>query len=366
MPPHAVYFCPTYLPPLSADCYTPKTPSTHRISPLCTRPRGYSVPNAFEELKEHPAVIPVAPMPTHESPRTSSVKKISLGRQLQTMVPAEVRLPSKTPSVKSPRRHSFNAPDSSMMTKDEFFRADKFIPPPAIIQRIEAINVDKLLKTLREFASSDIGWKNIGMKNGVDIDRHKDGPIRGTVIIPAAHHLSPQDVVEWVWNSNPSSYNDLVDVASRYYVHKNQMGQPGVIFYQAYKGIMRFPGRDFHLFATKKELNNDVSLFACTSFNFPEVDDVKGPFQCNFIVRGCVRAEANVGGYEAKRLPDGSIRVRAVWQIDLKASLPGFILNNINNSSLAHLVSLVKCVTSHYENVNAIQEARTKRNIHRR
>uniref|UniRef100_A0A0G4F3B1 START domain-containing protein n=1 Tax=Chromera velia CCMP2878 TaxID=1169474 RepID=A0A0G4F3B1_9ALVE len=250
---------------------------------------------------------------------------------------------SSIPSHSTTDDPSFCPPDKAAMSQSAYYLADKVKLSRALATTLEhfhSVRSEALVADLvRNARDKSPVWKELYNKHGIFVDRRKvegaaAGVVRGSIDL-SLESLSVRDIMSIVWSSSQASYNNMAEYSSRLCTWKE--GWPATCaFYLSFYGQFGFPGRDFVMAASLKDLGPDHAATIIESISHPELDRVP-----SVMLRGRVRAWAPIGGYEARRLPDGRIRLTAVWSFDLKSAVcPDFILRQLQVKSVLHLQNL--------------------------
>ena len=90
--------------------------------------------------------------------------------------------------------------------------------------------------------------------------------------------------------------------------------------------------------AYRVKLNNGHSVFASESVHFEGEKEAEG------CLKGRVRAETRLGGFDCRETVDGGLKVTAIWQIDLKVpkGTPQWAETQLKMQSVTQLARMKK------------------------
>uniref|UniRef100_A0A0G4GI35 START domain-containing protein n=1 Tax=Chromera velia CCMP2878 TaxID=1169474 RepID=A0A0G4GI35_9ALVE len=250
----------------------------------------------------------------------------------------QLTLPDTEGSYHQNQFESYEEPNPKTLSTVQYYLADKIKLTPGLKTALENFHnteAPRITAELSAMASdTDKAWKEISHKNGVRIDRKKHGMIvRGSIEF-SAPNMTPHDALHSIW-AGPMDYNDMAESSNRLITWRE--GWPASCFYYlSFHGQFGFPGRDFLMAGTLADLGDSHAVLASASFQHPELDHHP------VMLKGRVRAHAAIGGYDCRRLPNGKLRLTAIWQLDLKVPMaPDFIVKQLQAKSVHHLENLV-------------------------
>eukprot|EP01066_Platyproteum_vivax_P014007 Platyproteum_vivax@DN6302_c0_g1_i1.p1 len=210
--------------------------------------------------------------------------------------------------------------------------------------------VDATFEKCIEEMTLDKGWKKLGEKNGVNCERRdiKKQPAvcKGSVLFGS--DWDPETIIDFVWNeSSCFKYDPSLDKAFRLKTWSDELPLGLCAYYQAYKGQMGFPGRDFVLVGAKKQIDNDHYISCCQTapmehlFTDDQLDQAKK--------QKCVRAHIFIAALDCRRLSNGLVQLTLVNQLDPNERwAPEMILNQLYVEQLQKVGSVRKSLEKEY------------------
>eukprot|EP00919_Chromeraceae_sp_WS-2016_P035334 GHVR01083741.1.p1 GENE.GHVR01083741.1~~GHVR01083741.1.p1 ORF type:complete len:395 (+),score=75.72 GHVR01083741.1:70-1185(+) len=285
--------------------------------------------------------------PTHPSTLSSDIIPSSSSSSTSPSISPLEETP-KNELIETPK--PFVVPDASRMSELEYFHADKIVGSQSVMSVVESlagVTGDSLCLSLVNRAIEPVGWKDTGVKHGIKCERRREcGTVRGTVQLNLKN-LNLNDVLEYIWKgSMPHSINPAAEGATRLVTVDN--GSKGSCIYHVhYHGQFGFPGRDFVLGCTNRQVNNNTYAVASTSIAHNELDTLP------FYPKGRVRANVELGGYVVRMDENGVVYLHAVWNLDLKIAniAPSFVVNKVLGGSILHLENLKKLIENMDKNI---------------
>eukprot|EP00916_Digyalum_oweni_P005942 GHVL01010277.1.p1 GENE.GHVL01010277.1~~GHVL01010277.1.p1 ORF type:complete len:402 (-),score=40.83 GHVL01010277.1:1578-2783(-) len=203
---------------------------------------------------------------------------------------------------------------------------------------LEAISVVKTLA--RESGPS---WKSCGQKNGVTILKKHLGKepllVKGSVNLGKVSVRAVLAVLEQVDGNR--NFDPQFDFGYHLQYFSEDLG----IIYQAYKGIMGIPGRDFLCLAAVDRTSDDGYVVATQSID----DDIWRNKIPKYAENRTVRGKIMIGGFCIEKKSDKTVMVTFVTQVNLNANIPAFILNQVAHNQIQSLANLRSVVDSNVE-----------------